>query len=421
MYYRLGVSKQLLICLLLWSFPVVSASAQPANAGEWETWLLIDGLEAEALEQGAKSAAESPPHLTAWTRLALNLIVKYERNAVRATRLLGYLHVSMHDALVVAKRAGLSDDEAVVAAHLAAAGTMAYFFPTEPTGRFDQHSIDLLSVSYPADWPSRMDSKSASRKVADRVLSALIIRARSDGAEMVWPLSARPESFPGMYEEHPPLFAYNPLEVLAGQWTPWVEKDGLELEVNPPTEFGSDQFNKELDEVIAVSKTLTPRQREIAEEWHLDAGSVTPAGIWNHRALGWADQYELSQFATIRFLTILNIAMSDATIHCWEVKYRWWTMRPITAAHLRGDTDFVPALATPAHPSYVSGHGAISGAAASVVVAYLPEAGSTAVEMASDASMSRLFGGIHFRSDNENGLRLGKLVGAKVLGKADGG
>lgn len=413
-------SKGLLVCWLVFHFEVIGA-APLTEANKWEPWLTIDDFSAATSGRRSQSTADSPLDLTGWTKLSLDLIVKYERNAVRATRLLGYLHVAMHDAIVIGKRSGLSEDESAIAAHLAAADTLTYFFPTEPVDRFSQYSIEMLSLSYPGDWPLQMDDTSAARDIADRVVEALIVRARSDGAERVWALSARPAAFPGMYEAHPPLFAYNPLEALAGQWMPWVPHSDLELEIPPPPEFGSEQFERELDEVIAVAKTLTSHQRQIAEEWHLDAGSVTPAGIWNHKALDWAREHKLSQIATVRMLAIVNIAMSDATIHCWAVKYHWWTMRPITAAHMRGDNDFVPALATPAHPSYISGHAAISGAAAIVLAAYLPEAKTKAVDMAKEASMSRLYGGIHFRSDNENGLSLGRLVGKQVLDTSDGG
>lgn len=415
-----GCSKGLLVCWLIFYFEVIGA-APLTDANKWEPWLTIDDFSIETFERGSQSIADSPLDLAGWTKLSLNLIVKYERNAVRATRLLGYLHVAMHDAIVLGRRKGLTEDESAIAAHLAAADALTYFFPTEPVEWFNRYSIEMLSLAYPGDWPLQMDGTSAAREIADRVVEALIVKARSDGAEMVWALSSRPTAFPGMYEAHPPLFAYNPLEALAGQWIPWVPQSDLELEVAPPPEFGSEQFERELDEVIAVAKTLTSHQRQIAEEWHLDAGSVTPAGIWNHKALEWAREHELSQIATVRMLAVVNIAMSDATIHCWAVKYHWWTMRPITAAHMRGDIDFVPALATPAHPSYISGHAAISGAAASVLAAYLPEAKTKAVEMAKEASMSRLYGGIHFRSDNENGLHLGNRVGRQVLNRADGG
>ncbi|MBL4609892.1 MAG: vanadium-dependent haloperoxidase [Pseudomonas sp.] len=406
-----------LICLLMFYLAPVGAGLLRTEPDTWVPWLDINDAKLEFVQSSSHSQPDSPLELSAWTRMALELIQKYERNGVRASRLLGYLHVAMHDAIAIGKSAGLSDDSAAIAAHLAAKGTLVYFFPTEPVERFDSYLIELLARSYPNDWPVLMDDTSPQRAIADNTVQALVERARSDGAERVWALGSRPKAFPGMYEAHPPLFAYNPLEALAGEWRPWLETGSPGLGISPPPEFGSERFTEELNEVIGVSKTLTARQRKIAEDWHLDAGSVTPAGIWNYKALEWANEYGLSQFATVRLLTTLNVAMSDATIHGWAVKYRWWTMRPITAAHKRGDTDFIPALATPPHPSYVSGHSAVSGAAAAVLSAYMPEAKPRAVATANEASISRLYGGIHFRSDNEEGLRLGELVGKGILNK----
>jgi hypothetical protein len=74
-----------------------------------------------------------------------------------------------------------------------------------------------------------------------------------------------------------------------------------------------------------------------------------------------------------------------------------------------------PAGRPPPFPSYVSGHAAVSSAAAEVLAAYFPEQADEWRAAADEAAMSRLYGGIHFRSDNEEGLRLGRRVGRRVL------
>ncbi len=84
----------------------------------------------------------------------------------------------------------------------------------------------------------------------------------------------------------------------------------------------------------------------------------------------------------------------------------------MTASHERLDPDWLPHLLTPAFPGYVSTHAVVSGAAAAVLAAYFPESAAALQVAADEAALSRLYGGIHFRSDNEEGLKLGRGSGA---------
>ncbi len=83
--------------------------------------------------------------------------------------------------------------------------------------------------------------------------------------------------------------------------------------------------------------------------------------------------------------------------------------------------NFLPYLFTPPFPSYVSGHAAVSGAAAEVLAAFFPEQAGELQAAAEEAAMSRLYGGIHFRSDNDEGLRLGRAVGRRAVERTLGG
>ncbi|MFX6679327.1 phosphatase PAP2 family protein, partial [Acinetobacter baumannii] len=78
---------------------------------------------------------------------------------------------------------------------------------------------------------------------------------------------------------------------------------------------------------------------------------------------------------------------------------------------------FTPHLVTPVHPSYVSGHATVSGAAAVVLAYNFPDEAARIEHWAQDAAMSRLYGGIHFRFDNDAGLQLGRAVGEQVLAR----
>jgi membrane-associated phospholipid phosphatase len=208
---------------------------------------------------------------------------------------------------------------------------------------------------------------------------------------------------------------YDPAEPHAGGWRTWVLKSGADVEPPPPVAYGSDAFWKEVDEVRKVAAALTSAQKRIAEDWNLDLGSVTPGGVWNLHAKKLAQEGKLDDARAAQLFAALNAAMMDAFIACWHAKYRWWTERPVTVIREKYDSAFTPHVITPAFPSYVSGHSSASGAAAEVLAAFFPQEATKLHAMAAEASISRLYGGIHFRSDNEQGLALGRRVGALAL------
>jgi hypothetical protein len=131
----------------------------------------------------------------------------------------------------------------------------------------------------------------------------------------------------------------------------------------------------------------------------------------------------------------LNIAIADAAIAMGDAKYTYWVWRPITAIQ-DGDADvparpnWMPLLVTPPHPAYISGHAAFSGAAAVVLTAAFGQrrfrASSASTpgvtrsftsfeQAAEEAANSRLWGGIHYKFDNDDGLATGRAVGVWAM------
>jgi hypothetical protein len=242
-----------------------------------------------------------------------------------------------------------------------------------------------------------------------------IAHALRDDSDLVWDPRQRPAPAPGAWRATPPLNAYDPLEPLAATWRTWVLKDGGELQPPPPTPFDTPEYWGEAEEVLAVSRALTPEQKRIAENWNLDRGSETPAGVWNLKARQLIQADGLDTLQTARVLAVLNMTMADATVASWRAKFTYWTQRPVTAIRERLNPDWLPHVLTPAFPSYVSTHATVSGAAAEVLAAYFPDAQNRLDAAAEEAAMSRLYGGIHFRSDNDEGSRLGRRIGRVVL------
>ncbi|MBK8286043.1 MAG: phosphatase PAP2 family protein [Ahniella sp.] len=102
--------------------------------------------------------------------------------------------------------------------------------------------------------------------------------------------------------------------------------------------------------------------------------------------------------------------MADAFVACWDSKYHYWSIRPITAAKRLLGQDFKPPILTPPFPSYTSGHATFSGAASRVIGRYIPARAEELDRMAEEAAMSRLYGGIHFPLRQRCGIGAGRRI-----------
>ena len=100
----------------------------------------------------------------------------------------------------------------------------------------------------------------------------------------------------------------------------------------------------------------------------------------------------------------------DAIIGCFDAKYHYWLLRPVQA-----DPGIATLFATPPHPSYPSAHSCVSGAMTGVLAASFPSERGRLAAVAEEASLSRLYAGIHYRFDMVAGLALGGRVAAKAL------
>lgn len=366
------------------------------------------------MQFGAGRGEQAVARLFHWPSTVLRLVVKYQQSPLRAARSLSYVHVAMHDAWLHATRARLDAGCAELAAHRAASLVLEQLYPNETPGQFEAQFQGWTATL--ADSPDAMASR-----CAEAVAHQLLQRSLTDGSGRVWAPRMRPAAFPGMWQPTFPMFAANPAEGLAPSWRPWVPASKDRHDPPVAARPGSEAHANETREVLEVARSLTPGQRRLAEDWNLDAGSVTPAGVWMQIAMRElqlavrsvapheATDYVLSASASVA------VAMHDAFLACWRVKMRDWSERPITAIRRSLDPGFAPPIVTPGFPSYVSGHATVSAAAATVLAHAIPARAEHFRQLAREAAMSRLWGGIHFRSDNEEGLRLGDSVGRDVL------
>jgi PAP2 superfamily len=181
----------------------------------------------------------------------------------------------------------------------------------------------------------------------------------------------------------------------------------------PPPAPGSLAFNKAVEELKSLENNLTVEQRRIANWWSDGLSTYTPPGHWNRIATDYIVKYKLNPIRTARVYAYLNMAMQDAGISCWDTKYYYHYPRPIQA--LQG---FKTILGTPNFPSYTSGHSTFSASAAAFLSYVFPNEKTIFDDKALEASMSRIYGGIHFRFDAEAGLAAGKKIAEYTIQKA---
>jgi membrane-associated phospholipid phosphatase len=346
------------------------------------------GTAAPTAEASSDSSVVSP-----WIELELEAIASHRTNPPRAARALAHLSSAMY---LAALPSGNGRDDAVAGA---ASTVLTYLYPDESA------RVNALAAQL-----ARPGSSAFARGA--QVGQTVAARARSDGSDAVWTGSA-PEG-PGYWVPTPPAFL-PPLEPLAGTWRTWNLSSGAQFRPGPPTAYGSAAFQAEVLEVYRVSLSLTAEQKQIASFWADGAGTVTPPGHWNRIALDFVRGKSWSTLRTTLLFAALNTAQADAFIACWDAKFTYWSLRPVTAIRRLIDPAWLSFIVTPPFPSYVSGHSTTSGAAATVLSAFFPSQAHELDALAEEAAVSRLYGGIHFRSDNEAGLELGRRIGAVAV------
>lgn len=196
------------------------------------------------------------------------------------------------------------------------------------------------------------------------------------------------------------------LTPLYGKVKTWFVPDVVAIRPPVPPAPGSEEFKKHEAEMKSISENMTTKQRAIANFWNDGLNTYTPPGHWNRFATNDIVKYKLNPLRTVRILAYLNMAMMDAGICCWDAKFYYHYPRPVQAI-----SGFQTILGTPNFPSYTSGHSTFSAAAAEVLSFFIPQNTTTYNQYASEASDSRIYGGIHYRFDCQAGLVQGKKIG----------
>jgi hypothetical protein len=323
-----------------------------------------------------------------------------------------------------APRGASTEAAAAAAAH----GVLVAYFP-DATATLDQRLADSLGALEDGE------SKENGIQVGEDAAALLLAERANDGAQTPR-FYTPPDDDPGDWQTTPSC----PPE--GGTFEHWqdVEPFGVasssQFRAAAPFPIGSRRYARDFAEVKAVgaaSSALRPADRTAVAQ--LYAAQSAHVG-WNSMARQLASAQPAGITETARTFALLNVALADALISVFESKYHYAYWRPETAI-ARADEDdnpateadatYTPLVVTPCFPSYPSGHGAAAGAASSVLEEVYGERGHDLTnttpslpdvvlhytnlgEIVRDVSDARVFGGIHFRNDQDAAELLGQEV-----------
>ena len=246
------------------------------------------------------------------------------------------------------------------------------------------------------------------RASTDGMKNAQTTRAKSDSIK-----NAAKERFGWVWENQETPQRMIGLVPLFGKVRLWNVPNVEAIRPGPPPAPGSPAFEESVKELKQYANNLTTNQRRIANFWNDGLNTYTPPGHWNRFAKEEVVANQLSPVRTARVFAYLNMAIVDAGIGCWDAKYYYHYPRPIQTI-----PGFKTILGTPNFPAYTSGHATFSGAAAEVMAHFFPANAGQFRTWAEEASMSRIYGGIHYSFDATAGLTQGRQAAAYSIARA---
>jgi PAP2 superfamily len=324
-------------------------------------------------------------------------------------------------------------------ANTALAAAIRTLFPTASPASFE--AITTLEQAFAATFQDSIEPPVYHRSIAygQTVAEAILAWAASDGFATLNNCPYTPPVGPGQWEPTPPGFVADPLQPCWGYLHPMVLSSGEECAPPPHPPYAEDaasEFYAQAFQVYHTSQTLTAEQQTIARYWADTPGATgTPPGHWMAIVGQLVRQDGFSLMAAAEGFARVGIAVTDAFIGCWRIKYLDNLLRPVTYIQQRIDPAWLPLIGTPNFSEYTSGHSVQSAAAAAVLTAMFgirsftdtlhldhglapslePRTFNSFEEAAEEAALSRVYGGIHYLFGSSNGGLQGRCIGQMIL------
>lgn len=290
----------------------------------------------------------------------------------------------------------------------------------------------------------------ASLAFGEAVSEAIWKRAIKDNYKEVQGMARyTPSDRPGKWKNTPPDYM-DAIQPFWAMMMPLVMDSSAQFKPVPPPAFSSNKqspFFREMKEVYDTCNALTEDQKIIARYWDDNPAAVTfkghmmfankkpsPGGHWMNITSLCSKKVSHDWLQASQAYALVAIAMYDAFISCWDEKFRSEYIRPVTAINELMDKNWQPFLQTPPFPEYTSGHSVASSTIAAMLTRIfgdnfaftddyeVPYVGISRsfpsfIKASEEACISRLYGGIHFRSAIFNGREQGRNLGAYIVGK----
>lgn len=421
---------------------------------------LFGFMAAGAAAQVDGTAEKGGEILRQWYRLVLRLVrhtATYSPPV--ASRAFAYLGVAAYQAVASGSTSlvslagqlnGLAElpprdpsrlySDAVITHCVMATAVKAFFGNTGPTGQRVMAAAERkLKGAASAGLPPEVVE--ASLAYGETLTAAIIAWSAGDGGAVVENMG-----FPLQHALTPGHGRWVPTSAIRQQQAPllpgwggnrtFAMANGASCPLPPPPAYSEDKasaFYREALEVYETSRRLTPEQEVIARFWSDDPMlSPTPPGHWIAIAIDILDAEKAELDRSAELLMRLGVAMADGFIGCWNAKFQYDLLRPVTYIRKLIDPKWEPLLITPPFPEYPSGHSTQSGAAAAVLTSFFgegfaftdrthvrdglaPRSFPSFAAAAEEAGISRLYGGIHFRAAIELGLEQGRCIGQHAV------
>jgi hypothetical protein len=396
--------------------------------------------------QGANdSSAQQGNPVVQWNKTLLAIVRTpgAQPATVHPTRSFAILHAAIYDAVNAIDRthrpylvrlSGVPRDASQEAAAAAAAHqVLVALYPGL------QAALDAAlqqSLAQIPDGNDKADGIRIGQTVANRILAL-----RSNDGSNAKPIPYLFGTAPGDYQSTPPNFPAQPQFTHWSRVTPFALERASQFRPGPPPALSSDTYSDAFNQIkslgIANSTTATTDEALTGRFWN---GAIQ--NYWNEISQTFSQAHGLTTAQSARLFALLNLSFADDVIAFYDAKYVYNFWRPVTAIRAAdtginpetvADPNWLPEVVrTAPDPSYPGAHAVISASGAEVLISFferdhaefnvtsevLPgvQRSFTSISAAAEeATLSRIFGGQHFRFDLTTGQRLGRDVADFVV------
>jgi hypothetical protein len=391
------------------------------------------------------SAVAKADSVLDWNEIAVNTAVANQQSPVAQARYAAIVQLAVFDAVnaitgeyrpylgTITAPSGASAEAAAIEA---AYKVLSAYFPATQVALDSDRKQSLGSIP---DGQAKTDGMTTGDAAAQAMIT---LRANDGSSPAQFKIPGPP--VPGEWQATSSCPTVNGIAVgIALQWqniTPFGIPRASDFLLDPPPALTSNRYARTYNEVMTVgSIDSTDRPQDRADVALFYAAS-SPTQVFDQVARQVAKELGRSLSENARALALINMALSDSTVATFFNKYHYNFWRPETAIHA-GDADgnpktdkdpsWAPFIVTPCFPSYPSAHGTAANGAAVVMRRLYGEAGHSITlsnpavpsivlhytsfsEITADISDARVYGGIHFRTDQDAGARLGQAVGRAI-------